>query len=640
MSIPKLSFENLNQRDPLSFAKILNRADIFERDRNQHTKIRSNLPGLVVSFARAGFFEAPDLAALAVILRRVAEEGKPVTINWPRSSKGQPSELEKYLERLRFADLFERKAGTSDWRERVNIRGRVELKYYPPDLNETTHYIPLRWFDKSDFLLIGEASIWKERPSVIPTVERELHSVLLQQGFADIDTIDILNRVLFLELGFNTVLHSTVNPGAGCGVFCAQIRHTDKRPPLLTFSIADAGRGIPSTLRSTFEKAVKEGVYYPDDTKTVCSNVVRFAFENSSSSRPEFPSNIDAEANRGLALVAESLMGRGRLVIYSDGAVLRADSTPQGNLDFQPDDSFSKWPIVGTQIVGTLRSNVSTKRLPSKKSGITKSVRFAVALCCEPNGQCSALASDEFAKAYVNSVSFSEDVLVFDLGFGEGGVRHLEYLCQTALSKEPDKLLIFWNVSTEWNQCESLCKWIAEKMSDNRPPPLFVRGVGDARILGSATVGKSLRPSWERQQFAWYAEFLRTNSSQMNPTGAAESWPVDLSLDDYLEITRSVNSAHLADGFRREDMPSGFFSGKVHMLSTRTVTKYFALSSHISASVDANLKRWISGSVAGIAKLVGTNRDPNKSLVILAFAGPMRHVLAHVPSRLPIREGA
>jgi hypothetical protein len=259
MSIPTLSFEDLNQRDPLSFAKILNRSDIFERDSNQHTKIRSDLPGLVVSFARAGFFGAPDLAALAVILRRIAEEGKPVTINWPRSSKGQPSELEKYLERLRFADLFERKAGSSDWRERVHIQGRAELKHYPPDPHETTHYIPLHWFDKNDFLLVGEASIWKERPSVKPAVERDLHLVLLQQGFADIETIDILNRVLFLELGFNTVLHAAVNPGAGCGVFCTQIRHEDKRPPSLTFCIADAGRGIPSTLRSAFEKAVKEG---------------------------------------------------------------------------------------------------------------------------------------------------------------------------------------------------------------------------------------------------------------------------------------------------------------------------------------------------------------------------------------------
>src|SRR6266496_4954695 len=90
MSVCKLSFDKIRRRDPLSFAKAVTAANIFQSDGGDPQKIRSDLSGLNVDFARTVFLEAVDVAMLAVVIRRVAEEGKPVTISWPRSAQDKP----------------------------------------------------------------------------------------------------------------------------------------------------------------------------------------------------------------------------------------------------------------------------------------------------------------------------------------------------------------------------------------------------------------------------------------------------------------------------------------------------------------------------------------------------------------------
>jgi len=121
MSVPKLSFEGLNQKDSQSFAKALFKARIFERNKDQHSKIRNDVSGLQVSFPNAGFFGIADLATLAVIIRTFAESGKDVTIDWPRPFKGRPSALQKYLAKLKFAELFA--PGSTSVRRQLDLPG-------------------------------------------------------------------------------------------------------------------------------------------------------------------------------------------------------------------------------------------------------------------------------------------------------------------------------------------------------------------------------------------------------------------------------------------------------------------------------------------------------------------------------------
>ena len=95
---------------------------------------------------RICYLTLADISILAVYIRRLAEMGISVTINWPRSYKGRRSRLQKVLEGLRFADLFEKDL-VHDWSRYVTIEGRPsmsrEFKFDP----ETAHYVPMRWLD-------------------------------------------------------------------------------------------------------------------------------------------------------------------------------------------------------------------------------------------------------------------------------------------------------------------------------------------------------------------------------------------------------------------------------------------------------------------------------------------------------------
>ncbi len=642
MSILRLSFEKIKSQDPHALAKALIEARIIgireslteEGKRRRFSQINDDFTELQVSFARAGFFTVSDLAILAAVIRKVAEKGREVTIWWPRPSRGEPSALQHFLERIEFADLFKRQNNSEGWRRYVSIKGRKELKKYRPEPHETTHYIPMRWFNIKDFVLSGEDNIWKERPSVAPALERAFRLVLLGQGFADIDKINILNSVIFLELAWNTVLHSAQIPGTGDGVFCAQIRHEEGQPSSLTFCIVDAGLGIPRTLLSHLDAAVEQGTYYSDKSRTDHSNVVRFAFENNASSRPEFPSQIDKESFRGLALVADSLHEAEELVISSDGGTVRTKCITAGTAQHSLSDENAKSPICGTQISGTLRTSIPAQRRPSSGTGIFDTITLGVVPCCSPSGECSVLMSAESALAFVKSINLKEDVIVLDLGFSSGGVRQLEYLCYAALHQFSSKLLIFWNFSSEWDQCEALSNGVSQNLQANQPTPLFVRGMADARVFCSTAIGQSFRPSWGLGKFLWYASFLQRQSMPSEIHEPFRGSPVDLKLDDYLFITSQVNTAYLSRGFREHAIESGFFSGKINSLSTKVLRRYFAVSSNIASRVDENLKRWVFGGVAAITKLLDMSLLKSKVPVILAFAGSMREVVAHIPQRL------
>jgi len=243
--------------------------------------------------------------------------------------------------------------------------------------------------------------------------------------------------------------------------------------------------------------------------------------------------------------------------------------------------------------------------------------------------------SDNSTANFINSIHAPEDVLVFDLGFGEIGIRHLEYLCRIAVTRFSNKLLIFWNIGTDWSQFGALSSWMADNVSDNQPAPLFVRGFGDARAFLSPASGEGFRPIWGKGPFAWYVGVIGNVATQARSGQISVGHLISLSLDDYISIALRVNTAYLTEGFRGQDTVSGFFRGKIHLLSTMTATRYFALSSNMLVGVGANLNRWVWGSAAGISKVLGTTYRASRPPVILAFAGRMSDLLAQLLPLLP-----
>ncbi len=638
--VVELSFQGVKNNDSSTFARAIHSSGIFEPPQNGRQRVSRKLSGVIVSFVGARFFEAWQLATVACIIRRLAEENIPVTIKWPGGGKREPTSIQKYLERLHFAQLFHSRIEIESWASRVSIDGRIAPPSYPPEPHETLRYVPLRWFTRKDFFLTGEDSDWKERPLVSPSVESDFRSIVLQQGFADTETIDILNRTMFLELGWNSVLHSADQPGSGIGIFCAQIRHDPNKESVLHFSIVDAGLGIPGTLHSAHEKAVQDRAYFDQMGKSLSSNIVRFALENYATSRPEFPSDIDRNASRGLALAAEVLIGRGSLTIRSGGGTVRVQGTSGTTLDFILDDAAVDHPIPGTQVVGSLRAQIPNDRITDSLPTAFQGIPLQLSLCCESDGRCPSLSSANAAKQFVDSINSTERILFFDLGYGDNNIRHLEYLCYNAIPRFSNTLLVFWNISVGWSQFGHLREWLCENLAPSQPPPLFIRELGDARVLGLSATSEGEKFKWESKELQGYANSLRTLQESTPDNQFAGFLPYPISADEYIPLAKKLNTFYLAAGFRQRKTESGFFTGEIHLLSTRKARRYFSISLNIAARGNSNLERWINGGIAAVTSILEARPNTTKPPIIIAFAGSMRHVLAHIPQRLATKVNA
>ena len=313
------------------FAHRLATAKIFVTDERGVPVVSETLSHLTVSFIGVGptdTLRIEDLATLALVIRAVAEAGCSVVVELPKPYRGEPSRIYRFLERIGFCDLFTEIHSSSKWRKNVEVLGH-DQHFSPSHFTETLeHYIPLQWFSVEEFALSESQNMWQVRPTIEPYLERQFRSLLQTHGLSDDDTIDLLTKTMFVELGWNAVLHSGSVAGSAIGAFCAQIHywHDEKRrplPPKLTFCIADIGRGIPNALRAPFHANTNRGGKY-NLTQGFSENtaIVRYALDPDSTSRPEMPSNVDREGFRGLAFVASAIRGVGEMSIRSDGGAV------------------------------------------------------------------------------------------------------------------------------------------------------------------------------------------------------------------------------------------------------------------------------------------------------------------------------
>lgn len=639
MRTPELSFEGIGT-DSLNFLSRLTDAKLFTiKDGNNN--LAEDIGGLIVTFQGIqpeDGLNIEDVATLALVIRVVAEAGKPVEIIFPRLYQGRPSRIHRFLERLGFRALFTGNITKEAWMANVRVSRSLERISSLTPRKVLTNYIPLRWFASGDFEYDQSVSIWKAHPILKPAVDRHLRAVIQAHGFADLETIDLLTKTIFLEIGWNTVLHSCKVPGTGSGVFCGQIGdlvdpNKKTRQPEVTLCIADLGRGIPEALRGMYSADLQWRNYHEQEHISKNSAIVRYALDPASTSRPELPSDYDKAGFRGLALVASALEGRGEMLIRSGGGAVRLVGNPGGTKAF-PSDTFREISTGGTQIIGRIRKRTAPPVKGALDGNRVELPPASFNLVCDLNGNCSALADAEAARTFAATAAVEKQVVIFDLGYADKSTRSLEYLCKSVITSYPDKWLIFWNISTPWTQLSALHDWITVRSAATPlSPPLFVRAHGDVRCLGEA---KTLRHPWLKQLF-----------QRKQPTNATETAgpgePIWLTTEEFLAWTFQINSWYLGRGFEVAVHPDGqlgstecgFFSGRIHLLrGGPPASRYFSLTTNLNVAPDVNMYRWSEGSAAAVVRLLERTPVDDANLVLLGFTGTMREVLARVFLRL------
>ena len=637
--------------------RLLSSGICFKENKQSFTlSVVSGLRDVIISFSdleRGDFLRIEDLSTLALIVRRLAELGTAVTINYPEPSTKRGRGFLGFLERAGFRELFDSRSG-GIWQSQIKITKRIGSIRSDPD-SAVAHYIPLRWFTKDDFEFDRKIPILKARPTVSPTLERQFRSVLQTQGFAESETIDKLIQTMFLEIGWNVVIHSSVVQGEGVGVFCAQIYHgvgdgnskpkvATEQAPQLGFCIADIGLGIPTTLGAAY-KAEPDPKRKLSSTKFVrpATDIVYYAFGSGSTSRETHPSDIDKEGFRGLAVVAASIGGGGDLRLRSSGGGARivgltelAGGEATAAVDVIADESLEDHPLIGTQVVARLGKPV---KLPAPADGAMRApdwmaTKPPIRHACSLDGAMRAARTEETAIQFAENLSLSKNYLVIDLGFADNGPRTLEYLIKTIARRHPKLWVVLWNVSNEWNGLKSLDDWLKDQSFGGFPAPLFVRSPADTRFLGAVQTEQLYERTNPSSGESWLMN-LYTQKATVETKPSQIGRRVSLPLVDYLYLNHEVNSSYLDWGFSiADDSPeaptkAGFFTGEIHLLrGGNPARRYFSLGNNVPGYGESNLRRWYTSCAVAAYRLLTQQRYSDETLVVIGFTGTVREIVA------------
>ncbi|HEY4249242.1 MAG TPA: hypothetical protein VGM64_20635 [Lacunisphaera sp.] len=658
MKHAKLAFDQI-KANSVTLARRLRSAGIFRVDENGCGTLNDELETLEVTFIG---FEAEDrllledVAVLALLIRWVAISDRQVEIIYPKKFKGQPSRIFYYLERLQFHKLLAEGVSGERWHERVTF------KNYDPTLSihidtstVSAHYLPLRWFTKHDFTTNTSLSIWKREPTVGEEFERHFRGLLTQQSFLDRTMAETLFRVLFLELGWNTVLHSEIAPGLGIGVFGLQVVGPSQEPmdsPRVRFVVADWGRGIPSTLgpaydqdaRPSFKLRHRRGLSRVTD-------VVRYSLFPDTTSRSEFPSVAFQQSYRGLARVAAALHQSGQIQLRSGGGAVRLLGQLKGETVAEPDETFVACALPGTQVIGELARVPARIGRTLDQQGGPELPEAQIVQVCDSMGRCGQIATAELAEKFISDTTFTKEVVLFDLGYAASGSRMMEYLCRAVVKLTGLKWLIFWNVADDWNLLGALDSFlqIHDEFSGQIMPPLCVRGYGDARLIGPVGDNAKWRHATGRTRaYTVVAKLIVASKSAQSVVGPPVGFTVPLMLAEYQRLHVKVNSHYLRMGFEQVSLAAtgettngtaGFFVGQIHLIKGGPPEpRYFALRRNLEDGGERLRKRWAQGLASALHLLLtNTGLSSNEDVVIIGFTGTIREILEDACTLLPIR---
>jgi adenine/guanine phosphoribosyltransferase-like PRPP-binding protein len=552
--------------------------------------------------------------------------------------------VQRFIERIGFCALFLQSAAPP-WQSNIRFKGDPSQLARSTDEDRNVHYIQFRWLTVDDFVFSPTCNLYLARPTIHPRIDRQFRSVLRSLGFADAQTIDLLTNTMFLELGWNVVLHAGDKPGAGFGLFGAQITYTGKTsaestPARLTFCIADIGRGIPATLRKAYsdEKDPKFKLRSQRGSISERTDIVRYALYPHSTSRTDVPSELDRSGFRGLSFVASALIGTGDMSIRSDGGAVTLNGQISEVVS-EPSDEYSDYPILGTQVVGRLNRTPEIIVEAPVDSLPHRLPDADIVPVCDLSGRCSVLSDLEDVKRLVNGMKCSNACVVLDLGYGDGTARSLEYLCKTIIRRYPDKWFIFWCTTVPWSEMAALHGWLEPQNLVGFLPPLFVRSFGDARFLGFTDLSGARQHYPNHPALPWIEEAA---SAAPRATDVPALKTARFTAATYLDVATNVNTAYVQRGFSTASFGAGagrngsygFFRGSIHLLrGPPAASRYFSLLSNLSGN-EANVRRWSEACAAAMIQLLASVEVSHERLVLLGFTGTMREVMGRAYLRL------
>jgi adenine/guanine phosphoribosyltransferase-like PRPP-binding protein len=636
-----LSFKELSIIDTKDLIPLLYSNGVLKTNANLTVDINPGLKSLGISFrniqtyreAEAPQFSISALAMLALLVRRVAESGRNVYILLPGNYRGRRSRLQWLLSHLKFVDLF--RESKRPWTNFINFDGDVaQIRH--DDIPEETHYIPFQWFDCSWFNLEENQNPYEVEPILSGNQQKQLVDILNTQGFLERDAIDLFVQVLFMELAWNTILHSSPKPGNGHGIIGAQISHYNRKHVKLleqnlersiNLCIGDFGLGIPYTLREYYNKSGKN--YEADYGCSISSAIVRCAIEPASTCRTDFPSKSYSEGHRGLARIADSMRPSGKIaagklfIASSGGALLLEGHDPV----VRPivDDGFAGTPIPGTFVSARLSLRRDMGR-PTILSGLPTSQKPDIFLI-------PTLGMKE-KKIYLGKEKFDlstfHNFCVLDIGYADIDARHVEVLVKEITQKSTSRaFIILWNVRSQWNQMEHIITWWKSFDKPNKPTIAMVRGPNELALL--------LTGNLHEKHTSLYESFFIKKEEPLSVKDdliSNNSFRYNLNIDAYTEINTLINTNYLAEGFKKEGKREGFFSGKIHLLGGRVVDQFFSVARNSSDTT--RIIRWVNTCAAGILQVIAKTKVSIDDLVVLGLAGSIKDILVQAWTTLGI----
>jgi orotate phosphoribosyltransferase len=586
--------------------------------------INPDVQSLHVNFERAGHLHLSTIGTLALLIRTVAQRGGLVRITWPHHYHGQPSRLHWFLLRSGFVELWKAPLANSPY------NAHVEFDDFPlPPKSESppedTHYIKAFWVDRSAFELPEGVSFWNARPVLSSRTKEYIEAVLLAQGFAgDPQTVTNVTNLIFYELGWNTVLHSA-NVGEGFGVCLGQISHVAQqpmerlRPKKLDLVIADLGKGVPHRLKQLYgaEK-------HPLHLTLKCgerSGILRYSFYSHVTSRSEHVSYLDEIAGRGLEKVATAIMPHGHIHVISDGGELNVSGTPEGYVQYRPNDRYHSSQVPGVQVRISILQRSSLPYAVSSTS-VSPSLRGLPVVHITRLPADGRLVDSKVKEITSSVLSSGASPVLLDFGFDSGSHRTLELVTIATLRNNPDAQVLACGVGIEPEQARALHGILRDQLGSFTAPMIITRfGIG--YLLGSTVNGATL--------------LTDSFGLEMAPIpGQSEGvLTFQLPADHYLTILRHANTSFISDGFHTSGSNAGFYTGDIRLLSGEPTTFYFSLLQNISEPTGSNLQRWAESATCAVASLLSDMDAAATPCKLIGFAASIRPLMATVANAIP-----
>jgi adenine/guanine phosphoribosyltransferase-like PRPP-binding protein len=553
---------------------------------------------------------------IALLIRQCASDGREVIVDLPAGQHGTDSRLQSQLSRLKFTDLFDESAGS--WTQYITLTGACPIVSADESHSSRAHYLPLNWFDASWFIarpVVGSPGALE--PALSSRREAYLKEVMLESGALDEKALHLLTNVICLQLGWNAIQHSTHSSKDAIGVLGGVIIASDGGARSIDFCLGDWGVGIPHRLHQQYMRS--GSTYHDQHNCSKATAIVRSSLDPDAHVGLVSGGPSDATGDRGLKRVAAELnppdlIDSDWIKLASSGGMVvleRRAALVHPTLN----DDFAHHPLPGTQVFvhlsvagnGALaRSDVNDKLVPA----------LDIALVRHDGELSDVVPTSDVASEHTTRAS-ERDFLV-DLDFQQMTPAQFERIFRSSTA-EKHRAVLFWNAPSGPNDLERLLGRLISEVRELPQEILLVRSSCDAlhwrcRSGTAAALSPYSLESW-----------LISPGSRAMQKNDAVGGRVQLVSSVFGAIAEALNTNYLEDGFGRPNVDQGFYQGKIHLLSGRTVRRFFSIVRNIAAG--DGVHRWATTCAAGI-DAIRSKFPETHSFVVLGIGVAMREILA------------